>query len=573
MRVAFASVDSFMDHLSGSFVRNDSNRYTFSPETTFIPSPTCSQHPSITPESTETLPLRSILRKEPLQTDNHASMDGLEMRDMFATGINQRDSISLIMILGSAIAGIALGFILSGNGIGEDATRWLELPGQLFIKALKCLIVPMVFCSIVTCIAKFIAVGQEVAVGARTIVAFVSMTILSSCTGTFFGWLFLSFFKVQKTLLYTEDVVPTLALRCPDGRYLTQLRNDTIVCMASRNRTENAQFELDDISYTFALKSPTFVNLSVSKEIFSLLDQLIPTNVLEAFVEGSTLGVISFAILFGVAITKSFRPKKEVTENYPLLLITQVGILVRMILNAVMAVLPIAIISLLAGAIVKLPCSLELVKSVGFLGVALLSALLTVTFGVLGLAMLVIARRNVFSYLKAIIPAQIFIASYCSSIATLPVTIRCVESTREVPASIARFVLSLGASCNLNGTAVYMPLACLFMAKISGIEPHLTIMSYIRLALVSAIASYGVAPVPHSGLVMVMTIWKTVFHTDVPAVFSIIVGVDWLLDRMCALVNVTNDALLARIIVGRIKDPGPAAPIVTFGPVFHHEPK
>jgi solute carrier family 1 (neutral amino acid transporter), member 5 len=338
-----------------------------------------------------------------------------------------------------------------------------------------------------------------------------------------------------------------MSLSCNSGAFLTMAANGLVSCSANAPATVT-QFTLNDTTGYFASRSTGFVSLSVTDQIFAILKSLVPDNIINAFATSATLSVITFAVAFGIALTKSVDRSRE-DDNYPLLLIAHANVLCRLLVNKVVTMIPIAITSMIAGSMAQSASSTEVFKSVGYLIIALLVGLTTMTIGVLGTVLFLTTRRNVFSYLRKIVPAQIFIFGCSSSIATLPITLRCVEAAREVSPALARFVLPLGATSNLNGTAVYMPLACIFMASVSGNEAALTPLTYVMLALVGAISSFGVAPVPFSGLVMMITVWRTVFGLDVPPqAFSLLVGAEWILNRMRAIVNITNDTILVRII-------------------------
>ncbi|KAJ0405197.1 hypothetical protein ATCC90586_008825 [Pythium insidiosum] len=474
--------------------------------------------------------------------------EGLEVKDMIVSAYDYKANMAIWKIVLAAAIGIGLGTLLTTFEVDGDAASWISFPGDLFIAALKCLIVPMVFCSVVTCIGELVEAGKAASIGTRTILYFAMSSVTSSTVGVLSGIVFSPLFKTQ-VKARTGTKTPTLALRCPGGGFLTADDSNVLSCMPAANATAstNTLFRVNDTTSFFSSSTSTYAKLSVSDQIFGIANDLVPDNIINAFASASTLSVIVFAICFGIALAKSVDRKRE-GDNYPLLLISHTNTVCRMLINQVVQVIPFAIVSMIAGSMAQYSSSVGVLESVGWLVLALAAGLITLTLGILGTIFSIITRRNVFSYLKNIVPAQIFIFGCSSSIATLPITMRCVDSTRQVSPVLSRFVLPLGATSNLNGTAVYMPLACIFMAHVGGLEEKLTTVSYVLLAFVGAIASFGVAPVPHSGLVMVITVWRTVFNQDVPQVFSLLVGTDWMLNRMRAIVNITNDTLVCRII-------------------------
>lgn len=476
--------------------------------------------------------------------------EGLQVKDMLHTSYDQRANVSLWQICLAAAVGLGAGFLLAKHKVSADVAEWIALPGDLFVSALKCLIVPMVFCSVVVCIGELVQAGKAAKIGGRIILFFTMASIMSSSLGTFFGWLFKGLFKAQMTVS-NNDVIEKLLLKCANGLYLTMATDGTMACRASNATTDpTTLLTLNDTTGFFTASTTQYEQLSVSEQIFSILTSLVPENIIGAFAGSSTLSVITFAIWFGVACVRSLDPKTK-QENYLLLLVTQANIVARAMINTVVSFIPFAIVSMVAGSMAQYSSSIDLLEGVAFLIVSLIVALFTNVIVVMGTALFLTTRRNVFTYLRNIVPAQIFILGCASSMATLPLTMRCVDASREVSYALSRFVLPLGATSNLNGTAVYMPLACIFMAKIGGYEELLTPVRYVLLGFTGAIASFGVAAVPHSGLVMVITVWRTVFGMDVPPVFSLLVGADWILDRLRSVVNITNDTILVRIIASQ----------------------
>ncbi|TMW64387.1 hypothetical protein Poli38472_013009 [Pythium oligandrum] len=473
-------------------------------------------------------------------------MDGLDVKDMIVSAYDQKVNTSIWKICLAAAVGVGLGTLLSHVKVGSDVAKWIALPGDLFINALKCLIVPMVFCSVVVVIGELVEAGKAVSIGSRTVIYFLMASLTSSSVGVFVGYLFSGLFETQ---VREKPLAPVarLTMRCSDGGFLTTLSTGGLKCVAHNATDGSTLFYLNDTMSYFAVQSSEYAKLSVSDQIFSILKDLVPDNIINAFASASTLSVIIFALCFGIALVKSVDRVRE-GDNYPLLLIHHTNIICRMLINQVVSVIPFAIVSMIAGSMAQYLSSVGVLESVGWLIVALAVALLIVVFPIMGTALFLTTRRNIFSYLKNIFPAQVFIFGCSSSIATLPITLRCVDSSREVSPALARFVLPLGATSNLNGSAIYMVLSCIFMAKVGGYSEDLTPVRYVLLAFVGAVASFGVAPVPHSGLVMVITVWRTVFNSDVPHVFSLLVGTDWILNRMRAIVNITNDTIICRII-------------------------
>ena len=130
---------------------------------------------------------------------------------------------------------------------------------------------------------------------------------------------------------------------------------------------------------------------------------------------------------------------------------------------------------------------------------------------------------------------------------TIPVTIKSMLSTSIVPETIVRFEVPFGATVNMDGTAIYFPVACVWLAVYNGISPN--VANYILLVIISTFGSMGAAPVPNAGLALIITTYNTVFGTHgTPLGFSFIFAIDWLMDRGCTALNVTGDSIVCGII-------------------------
>ncbi|RLN46243.1 hypothetical protein BBJ29_006612 [Phytophthora kernoviae] len=444
------------------------------------------------------------------------------MKDMLVSPYDQSANVNVLLVCLCAGIGIAIGVMLTHYDVDG---------------------------AVIVCVGELVEAGKAVSIGGWIIFSFAMASLTSSSLGTVFGF-FMAKLYPSETAVTIEPVTTSLSFQCFSGKYLSYSSNGTMSCASINGTLPNSLFGLAGATNYLLTSDTDFENLNVSEQIFSILKDLVPENITASFAGSSTLSIIAFAIWFGVALVKSVE-KDSGVENYALLMVAHANTVILLMVNIVIKYIPFAITSLVAGSMASYSSSTELIEGVAFLIGALIAALLTLTVGVFGFTLFVTTRRNIFSHLWHMVPAQIFIFGCSSSIATLPMTMRCVDATKEVSYQLSRFMLPLGATSNLNGTAVYMPLACVFLAKAGGYEYLLTPLRFVLLAIVSAIASFGVAGVPHAGLVMVLTVWRTVFGVDVPAVFTVLVSTDWILDRLRSVVNITNDTIIVRIIAAQ----------------------
>lgn len=126
-------------------------------------------------------------------------------------------------------------------------------------------------------------------------------------------------------------------------------------------------------------------------------------------------------------------------------------------------------------------------------------------------------------------------------------TLKCTVNSGFVPEAVAKFVVPLGATMNMDGGAIYFPCACVWLAVLNGINPGPA--DYILLVIIATIGSAGTAPVPSASLVLVITAYNTVFNgTGTPAGFEFILAIDWFMDRIRTCLNVTGDCTVSAIV-------------------------
>lgn len=275
--------------------------------------------------------------------------------------------------------------------------------------------------------------------------------------------------------------------------------------------------------------------------------KIVPDNVTSAFAEGNFVAVIFLGAMIGLSLGKILVKKGEQFKSVLMPFLDELLEVFVMFINWIIMLTPFAVISLIAAAVGNEENLGEAFGNVGYLILAVIfGMILHIVFVFCGFYFM-FTRKNPLGYLKFMIPAQTMAFSCASSAATIPVTFNCVKNTKLVPNAVARFVVPLGATVNMDGGAIYFPIACVWLATLNGIEP--TAAQLVLLVIVSSFGSVGSAPVPSSGLVLVITAYNTVFNTTgTPDGFSFVVAIDWFLDRLITAMNVTGDSIVAGII-------------------------
>jgi len=264
---------------------------------------------------------------------------------------------------------------------------------------------------------------------------------------------------------------------------------------------------------------------------------LVPTNPIAAYADGNMLQIIFFTIIFGVCILmigERGKPLIDLTER--------LNEVMMQVVNIVMHIAPYGVFALMAKTFSQQGLDLIMPMMSYFATVALVLVLhLT---GTLMLLLRLLARVNVFIFLKKMRAAQIFAFSTSSSNATIPITLSSVEKRIGVDNSTASFVVPFGATINMDGTAIMQGVATVFIANVYGIEMGL--MGYLTVVVMAVLASIGTAGVPGVGLIMLAMVLNQV-GLPVEGI-ALIMGVDRLLDMMRTAVNVTGDAAVTTIV-------------------------
>lgn len=455
-----------------------------------------------------------------------------------------------LIVIFSALVGLGIGIGLSDGRGDEEVISWVKLPGDLFIRALKCIVLPLVFVNIILAVVDMIRAGKASAVGWKTIGLYTLTTLLASIEGLIFVLIFQDRFSEQTTTQVEVD--PVIQIQCPEGNntYLGLNVNDTLGCFTKESAEVN--FIVDN-SNGFLLEagdSGVADDISFSKTLQDgIFRKLISDNIVNEFIIANFVGIIVFAIVFGAASQALKRQPTVVIE-----LLEELNRIFLQIIDWIIFLTPIAVLSLIAGNLGGQTNLSTVFIDIGFLIASTLTAMACHFFIVYPMLFLIFVRQNPFAYYKFLIPAQTFAFASASSAATLPISLECVASTKQVPASINNFVLSMGATLNMDGGGIYFPTAIVFLAIASGLRDQLNASTYFLIILLSTVGSAGTAPVPSASLVLIITAFNTVFDTvGTPEAFGLILTIDWLMDRFRTLLNVTGDTVMARVITAVAK--------------------
>ncbi|MBA6340077.1 dicarboxylate/amino acid:cation symporter [Colwellia sp. MB02u-10] len=272
------------------------------------------------------------------------------------------------------------------------------------------------------------------------------------------------------------------------------------------------------------------------------LIQMFPSNPFASFAQGNMLQVIIFALLFGIAIALSGKPGERVAA-----LFEDMSVVVMRLVTILMNIAPYGVFCLLAGLFTDV--SLSTFGNLLEYFFVVLFALLLHAFVTYPVLLKLFTGLNPLIFLKKMRDTAIFAFSTSSSNATLPITLETTTKKMGVKNSIASFTVPLGATINMDGTAIMQGVATVFIAQV--FSQDLTLTDYLMVILTATLASIGTAGVPGVGLIMLAMVLEQV-GLPVEGI-ALIIGVDRLLDMTRTAVNVTGDSMVT-IIVGKSED-------------------
>ncbi|WP_299962877.1 dicarboxylate/amino acid:cation symporter [uncultured Roseobacter sp.] len=271
--------------------------------------------------------------------------------------------------------------------------------------------------------------------------------------------------------------------------------------------------------------------------VWQVFANIVPTNPIAAFANGEMLQVIFYTVMLGVAILMLGDASKSFIEGC-----TYMNNLMMKVVGLVMAFAPYGVFALIAKTFAEQGIGLFL-PVLGYV-ITLVLALFLHMFGTLSILLKLLSGLNPVTFMAKMRPAQIFAFSTASSNATIPVTYRTVTERVGVDKGVASFCIPFGATINMDGTAIMQGVATVFLANVYGIE--LGLGGYITVIGMAILASIGTAGVPGVGLVM-LTMVLTQVGLPIEGI-AIILGVDRLMDMIRTAVNITGDAVVTTIV-------------------------
>lgn len=415
--------------------------------------------------------------------------------------------IGMILGLGWGISAVAFGF-------QEFTFDWISPWGTIFISLLKLIAVPLVLTSLIVGVASLSDIKKLSRMGGKTIFTYLFTTAIAVTIGL-----------VVANVFRPGNHIPKELTQKLKASYQTSIDKKAQTAKAATQR----------------------------RPLQPLVD-MVPQNILEASSNNrQMLQVVIIAILFGIGLIQIDNKRSDKLVN----LIDIANEVVLKVVDMAMLMAPFGVFSLLANTIVTvvgddLSQIIELLSALGFYCLVVVFGLLlhsTITY--LGLIKF-FTPMKIKDFFKGIAPAQLLAFSTSSSGATLPVTMERCEKNLGVHEEVSSFVLPLGSTINMDGTALYQAVAALFIAQATGID--LTFGDQLTIIFTAVLASVGTVAIPGAGIIMLLIVLEAI---GVPSAgIALILGVDRILDMLRTAVNVTGDAAVTVFVAHQEKQLG-----------------
>ena len=401
------------------------------------------------------------------------------------------------------LLGLLYGIFAASQGLTSFTSEWISPFGKIFLNLLKLIAVPLVLSSLITGVASLSDTKKLSRIGSKTITIYIVTTTIAVTIGL-----------ISVNILQPGDTVPE------DMK--TKLQ-ETYKSAAS-GRMEAAA-EVKD------------------RSVLQPLVDMVPSNVFSSASNNrNMLQVVFVAIIVGIALIQIPKNKGRPVLDF----FEGINELVIKLVDNIMLIAPIGVFALISDTITSVAGDnlnniLELLSALGYYMLAVIIGLIlqmTITYT---LVLKLFSKMNLKKFYQGIAPAQLLAFSTSSSGATLPVTMERCEAELGVSEEVSSFVLPLGATINMDGTALYQAVAAVFIAQTIGMD--LTLGAQLTIVFTAVLASIGTAAVPGAGIIMLIIILEAV---GVPSAgIALILGVDRILDMMRTVTNVTGDASVA----------------------------
>lgn len=418
-----------------------------------------------------------------------------------------------VRILIGMILGILAGILASSLGGGPFVKDYIKPFGDVFMRCLKMIAVPLIIVSLIKGVSNLGDVTALKGMGVRTILIYIGTTIVAILVGLGFG-----------------GIISPGSVVSPES-------------------VERLQQSYDPSA---VVKGTQGVEALSSQSPLQPLVDIFPENMFGALASnGNMLQVIAVAVFLGVAMLLVDRKTSEPFAK----LLGALDVIILKIVDIVMLAAPIGVFALMCSMVTDSAGDVSLLGALGLYALTVALALFTMIFVVYPLLIRFFGGTPIGKFFSAMAPVQLLAFTTSSSAATLPLNFETVRHKLGVSEQTTSFVLPVGVTINMDGTSCYQVVAALFIAQVMGIQ--LGWQEILILIATTTISSIGTPGIPGGSIVILVMVLESI---NIPAAgLALILGMDRPLDMLRTVVNVTGDATVATIVDKSMKKPEIAA--------------
>uniref|UniRef100_H2MAN5 Amino acid transporter n=1 Tax=Oryzias latipes TaxID=8090 RepID=H2MAN5_ORYLA len=467
----------------------------------------------------------------------------------------------------AVVTGCVLGFSLRTLNLSTQAKIYFAFPGELLMRMLKMLILPLITSSLMSGLSAMDTKASG-RLGVLTITYYLWTTFIAVIVGIVLVLIIHPGTGSEKDGHHasTGPVMTSAdALNLDCVYYFFYM---SLMLLSFQYRTDlvpiiqNSDEKESQVNYVYVM--PDYHNPQLGHPVFL---EITPAPDIKYKIVPSTskgmnvLGIVIFSATMGLLLGKMGE------RGLPLVNVCQcINECVMKIINAAMWYFPFGIVFLVAGKILDMHDPAHLGEKLGMYFITVLAGLFVHGLILLPLFYFFFTRKNPFVYIRGLLQALVIALATSSSSATLPITMKCLLENCGVDRQIARFVLPVGATINMDGTALYEAVAAIFIAQVN--DHELDFGQLVTVSITATAASIGAAGIPQAGLVTMVIVLTSVGLP--PADISLIVAIDWVLDRFRTMINVLGDALAAGIMAHLCKKDFEKSVALSDAPLLPH---
>ncbi|XP_012277631.1 excitatory amino acid transporter [Orussus abietinus] len=432
------------------------------------------------------------------------------------------ENLLLTLTIAGVLVGLALGFLGRLAEFSPQSIMLVSFPGEILMRMLKMFILPLIVSSLIAGMAQLDARSSG-RIGFRALTYYMVTTVLAAIVGI-----------AMVLIIHPGDPRIKATVVAPSGEQTKVSTLDAILDIIRNMVPENlvqACFQQVQTSY---MKKKVVVIGSSNQSNYVMEPTLVyrdGTNV---------MGMIMFCITFGL-LSGQIGPRGKLMVDFFVVLNE---IIMKLVSIVVLWYSPFGIMCLIAGKIMSITNLAATAQMLGLYMVTVVLGLLIHAIVTLPLIFWLLTRKNPAIFFRGMMQAWVTALGTASSAATLPITFRCLEENNKIDPRVTRFVVAVGATVNMDGTALYEAVAAIFIAQMNGIS--LGIGEVITVSLTATLASVGAASIPSAALITMLLVLTALGlpTNDVSLLFA----VDWMLDRIRTSINVLGDGYGAGIV-------------------------